>query len=245
VVTVSLACASGAAALIEAVRALRLGECDVALCGGVGADVDPFTLAGFGLLGALSARGLSRPFDVHRDGFVLGEGAAMAVLCADDGPALAEVGGVGRTQDAFHITAPEPSGERAAQAMSLALREAGLAEVGYVQAHGTSTPLNDEVEARALQRVLGDALARTPVSSVKGALGHTIAASGALGLLCAVEAVRTGTVLPTTGLQEPDPACALSHVRGRAVSRDVPSALCNAFAFGGANCSLLVRRRDS
>lgn len=242
VMTVSLACSSGAAAVCEAIRALRSGACDLALCGGVGADVDPFMLAGFGTLGALSLKGLSCPFDVRRDGFVLGEGAAMAVLDVEDAGAIAEVKGFGRTLDAHHLTAPEPEGEGAARAMRLALEQAEIAEVGYVQAHGTSTPLNDAVEAKALRKVFGDALDRTPVSSSKGALGHTIAASGALGFLCAVEAVASGRIAPTAGLKQADRDCALLHVVGEAQRRDVKDALCNAFAFGGANCSIVVGR---
>jgi 3-oxoacyl-[acyl-carrier-protein] synthase II len=242
VMTVSLACASSAAAIIEAVRAIRLGDCDAALCGGVGADVDPFMLAGFGLLGALSSRGVSCPFDVRRDGFVLGEGAAMLVLDTRPDGALAEIAGAGRTLDAFHLTAPEPQGEGAARAVRLALQDAHLTSVDYIQAHGTSTPLNDAVEVKALRRVLGASLDRSLVSSVKGALGHTVAASGALGLLCAIEAVSRGTILPTAGLREPDQDCALPHVMGSAISRKVNTALTNAFAFGGANCCLAVRR---
>ena len=244
VMTVSLACASGAAAIAEAVRALRLGECDVALAGGVGADVDPFMMAGFGLLGALSGRGVSCPFDVRRDGFVLGEGAAMAVLDTEPRGALAEIAGVGRTLDAYHLTAPEPEGEGAARAIQLALDDASLpaGSIDYIQAHGTSTPLNDAVEVKALRLVLGGALERALVSSSKGALGHTVAASGALGLLCAVEALTSGTVLPTAGLREPDRDCALPHVMGSAAKKDVSAALVNAFAFGGANCCLAVRR---
>src|SRR5262245_52899010 len=154
--TVSLACASGAAAIVEAARAIRLGECDVALCGGVGADVDPLMLAGFGLLGALSARGVSRPFDAARDGFVVGEGAAMLVLASEPGAAACELAGIGRSLDAHHLTAPEPDGDGAARAMIAALRDAGEDGVDYVQAHGTSTPLNDAVEIAALRRALGE-----------------------------------------------------------------------------------------
>jgi 3-oxoacyl-[acyl-carrier-protein] synthase II len=238
--TVSLACASGAAAVIEAARSLRAGECDVALCGGVGADVDPLLLAAFGLLGALSPSGISRPFDRRRDGFVLGEGAAMAVLSCRPSPV--ELAGVGRALDAHHITAPAPDGRGAERAMRLALADAGRSSVDVVQAHGTSTQLNDAIEARALQAVLGERLGAARVSSVKGALGHTIAAAGALGLLAAAEAVGAGTVLPTAGLEEPDPDCSLPHVLGRAIALRVESALVNAFAFGGANCSLVLAR---
>jgi 3-oxoacyl-[acyl-carrier-protein] synthase II len=238
--TLSLACASSAAAIVEGVRALRADECDVALCGGVGADVDPLMLAAFGLLGALSAAGVSRPFDRRRDGFVLGEGAAMAVLSCR--PAPVELTGVARTMDAHSMTAPAPDGGGAARAMRLALADAGRDAVDAVQAHGTSTPLNDAIEARALRDVLGPRLDSARVSSVKGALGHTIAAAGALGFLAAVEAVASGTILPTAGLELPDPDCGLPHVIGRAVSASVDAALVNAFAFGGANCSIVVAR---
>lgn len=238
--TISLACASGAAAIAEATRALRAGECDAAVCGGVGADVDPLVLAAFGLLGALSPTGTSRPFDVRRDGFVLGEGAAMAVLSLR--PAAVEVAGVGRTLDAHHLTAPDPAGDGAVRAMRAALSEAGLDAVDVVQAHGTSTPLNDAAEARALRSVFGERLEHARVSSVKGALGHTIAAAGAIGFVAAVEAISSGTVLPTAGLTIPDPDCALPHVTGRALRRRVGSALVNSFAFGGANCSVVVTR---
>lgn len=239
--TFSLACASSAAAVAEAVRALRLGRCDAALCGGVGADVEPLMIAGFGKLGALSARGESCPFDVRRDGFVVGEGAAAFVLSREPGGDACAITGIGRSLDAYHLTAPDPEGGGAERAMRLALGEAGGQPVDYIQAHGTSTPLNDAVEAQALRRVLGAALDRAKVSSVKGALGHWVAGAGALGLLCALEAVRGGLCLATAGLREPDPRCDLPHLLV-AEQRPVRRALVNAFAFGGANCSLLVER---
>jgi 3-oxoacyl-[acyl-carrier-protein] synthase II len=242
--TVCLACASGLAAIIEGVRAIRLGRCDVALCGGVGADVDPLMLVGFGLLGALSARGVSRPFDAHRDGFVVGEGAAMVVLTRERGDANVAVTGVGRSLDAWHLTAPDPQGDGAFRAMTAALDDARRPPIGYVQAHGTSTPLNDAVEAKAIRRALGDDVARTRVASVKGAVGHWIAGAGAVGCLCAVEAVARGVVLPTAGLREPDPACDLPHVMGKAEHADVTAAMVNAFAFGGANSSAIVAREE-
>jgi 3-oxoacyl-[acyl-carrier-protein] synthase II len=239
--TLSLACASGSAAIIEATRALRCGECDVALTGGVGADVDPMMFAAFGLLGALSTRGKSRPFDARRDGFVLGEGAAMFVLSVEREGALAEVAGVGRALDAHRLTAPDPDGQGAARAIQSALADARTDAVDHVQAHGTSTPLNDVAETVALARTLGTSLARAHVSSVKGALGHWIAGAGALGVACACEAVTSGTILPTAGLELPDAACALPHVVGRALRRPVGSVLVNAFGFGGANASIVVR----
>ena len=239
--TVSLACASSGAAIVEAARAIRLGHCDVALCGGVGADVDPLMLAGFGLLGALSARGASCPFDVARDGFVVGEGAAMLVLASERGDAECEVAGLGRSLDAYHLTAPEPEGDGAARAMLAALHDAGLETVDYVQAHGTSTPLNDAVEIAAMRRA---GLAAAHVSSVKGAMGHWVAGAGAIGAVCAWEAVASGTIVPTAGLREPDPACAGRHVIGQAIRAEVRAALANSFAFGGANACIAIRRAE-
>jgi 3-oxoacyl-[acyl-carrier-protein] synthase II len=238
--TISLACASGAAAIVEAARAIRLGDCDVALCGGVGADVDPLMLAGFGLLGALSARGVSRPFDAARDGFVVGEGAAMLVLSSEPGGAC-ELAGIGRSLDAHHLTAPEPDGDGAARAMIAALADAATDRVDYVQAHGTSTPLNDAVEIAALRRALGERFEAAHVGSVKGAVGHWVAGAGAIGAVCAWHAVVHGTALPTAGLADVDPACAARHVRDRGVRAEVRVALANAFAFGGANACLVLR----
>ncbi len=240
-ITVSLACSSSAAAIAEGSRAIRAGQCDVAVCGGVGADVNPFMLAGFGKLGALSARGVSCPFDARRDGFVVGEGAAVVVLASARGHARVELAGEARSLDAHHLTAPDPDGAGAERAMRGALAAAGEARADYVQAHGTSTPLNDAVEAAAIRRVLGPALEQALVSSIKGALGHAIAGAGALGFLAACTAILDGCVLPTAGLREPDAACALPHVRGRASERAVTTALVNAFAFGGANTSLVLR----
>ncbi len=241
-VTISLACSSGASAIAEAARAIRLGVCDVALCGGVGADVDPLMLAGFGRIGALSVRGVSCPFDTRRDGFVVGEGAAMIVLSAERGTAEVELAGEGRSLDAYNLTAPDPEGDGAMRAMRAALAAAKIDSVDYVQAHGTSTPLNDAVEAMALRHVLGTHIYRTHVSSIKGALGHWIAGAGALGFLCAHEAILTGTLFPTANLANPDRDCDLPHVLGNAIHKTVSTALVNAFAFGGANCSLVLRR---
>jgi 3-oxoacyl-[acyl-carrier-protein] synthase II len=243
--TISLACASGSAAIVEAARAIRLGHIDVALCGGVGADVDPLMIAGFGLLGILSARGVSCPFDVQRDGFVVGEGAAMLVLSHERGDAACELAGIGRSLDAHHLTAPDPDGDGAYRAMTAALRDAGTSAVEYVQAHGTSTPLNDRIEAAAIRRALGAEIARAHVSSSKGALGHWVAGAGALGALYAWEAAARGVVLPTAGLATPDPDCDVQHVVGAALEKPVRAALANAFAFGGANsCLVIASLRD-
>jgi 3-oxoacyl-[acyl-carrier-protein] synthase II len=238
--TISLACASGSAAIVEAARAIRLGQIDAALCGGVGADVDPLMVAGFGLLGILSARGVSCPFDVERDGFVVGEGAAMLVLSRERGDAACELAGIGRSLDAHHLTAPDPEGDGAYRAMTAALRDAGTSSVEYVQAHGTSTPLNDRIEAAAIRRALGAEVARAHVSSSKGALGHWVAGAGALGALYAWEAAARGVVLPTAGLAKPDPQCDVPHVVGPAIEKPVRAALANSFAFGGANSCLVI-----
>lgn len=232
--TVSLACASGLSAVVEGVRAIALGECETALCGGVGADVDPLMIAGFGKLSALSAKGVSRPFDLKRDGFVVGEGAALLLFSAQKAPI--QVAGLGRSMDAHHLTMPDPQGKGAQAAMQAAIHEAGLDTIDVVQAHGTSTPLNDAVEAAALLR-LGPKI--HAVSSVKGALGHWIAGAGALGLCCAAESLRSQAVIPTAGLSQPDSD--LPHVMGKGRQMKVQSALCNAFAFGGANASVVLR----
>jgi 3-oxoacyl-[acyl-carrier-protein] synthase II len=241
--TVSLACASGSAAIVEAARAIRLGEIDAAICGGVGADVDPLMLAGFGLLGILSPRGISCPFDAHRDGFVVGEGAAILVLSADRGDAIVELAGIGRSLDAHHLTAPDPEGDGAARAMTAALVDAHVdpAAIGYVQAHGTSTPLNDRIEVAAIRSVLGAAAERAYVSSSKGALGHWVAGAGALGALYAYHAITAQQVLPTAGLVSPDPACNVPHVMNRAIATPVEAAIASSFAFGGANSCLVMR----
>lgn len=240
--TISIACASGAAAIAEATRAIRIGTCDVALCGGVGADVDPLMLAGFGKLAALSARGISCPFDLRRDGFVVGEGAAIVVLSAEPSPLGIAVTGIGRTLDAYHLTQPDPQGQGAARAMQAALTDAQCRTVGYIQAHGTSTQLNDAIEARAIQRVFPQEWANIYVSSVKGALGHWVAGAGAIGFLCALEAVRSGFMMPTVNLTQPDPACPLRHIMGSAVRKKISAAMINAFAFGGANTSIVIEQ---
>ena len=244
--TLSLACASGLSAVIEAARAVAAGECDSAICGGVGADVDPLMLAGFGKLSALSARGISRPFDAHRDGFVIGEGAALLLISAERPAGMAiRIAGCGRSLDAHHLTMPDPAGIGALAAMRAAVgeaRAAGLAvdRLDVVQAHGTSTPLNDAVEARALA-ALG--LPVGAISSVKGALGHWIAGAGALGLCCAAQSLLSQTAPPTAGLATVDHALPdLPHVTGIGRPHPAQTALCNAFAFGGANASVLLYR---
>lgn len=233
--TFSQACASGLAAVVEAVRALRAGECDRALVGGVGADADPLMHSGFGKLGALSPSGVARPFDPGRDGFVIGEGAAFLHLSTV--PSDLEVRGVARGHEAHHLVAPDPSGEPARRVMAEALRDAGVERPDAVLAHGTGTPHNDLGEGRAIRAVAGD----VPVASVKGALGHWIAGAGALNLALACLALRSGRWPPTAGLRRVDPACGV-----RAAAEALPFSgdvvLTNAFAFGGALSSVAVVR---
>jgi 3-oxoacyl-[acyl-carrier-protein] synthase II len=240
--TVALACASGAAAIIEAVRALRSGACDTAVCVGVGADVDPLMVAAFARLGALSVRGRSVPFDATRDGFVLGEGAAALVLSVDRGDAVAALAGGARSLDGGSLTAPDPDSDGARRAIAGAVDDAGGPRIGYVAAHGTSTPAGDAAEALALRAVLGAELGGARVGAVKSALGHWIAGSGTLGAVCAWHAVATGELLPTIGVERIGDDCALPHVLHAAARAEVDAALACSFGFGGANACVVVRR---
>ncbi len=233
--TFSQACASGLAAIIEGVRALRAGECDRALVGGVGADADALMASGFGKLGALSLAGVARPFDSARDGFVIGEGAAFLHLSTT--PSDVELVGVARGHEAHHLVQPDPSGRPAGRVMAAALADAGDPQVGGVVAHGTGTPPNDLGEGRAIAALLGP---RVPVASVKGSVGHLIAGAGALNVVVAVLALRAGHLPPTAGLRVLDPATGV-HAAPRALPLLGPVVLTNAFAFGGALSSVVLR----
>lgn len=249
--TVSTACTSSSQAIGEALLRIRRGEADAMIAGGVDALSEPLMVVGFAKLGALSTRNAeperaSRPFDLHRDGFVLGEGAGFLVL-EEEGmarrrgaPILATLDGWGCSCNAWRITDSPPDGRGAAQAMAAALADAGVAphEVGYVNAHGTSTPQNDASESAAIRRVFAGA--RPAVSSTKGQMGHLVAACGAVEAILCVLALRDQRVPPTRNLTEVDPACAdIDHVMGEARSMSLRYALTNAFGFGGSNGSLL------
>ncbi len=241
------ACAAAAQAIAEGAWAIRRGEVDVAIVGGHDAMVHPLGLLSFVVLGALSPTGC-RPFDRGRDGFVIGEGAALFVLEGEDhararGARIrARVLGAGTSVDAYNVTAPHPAGAGAELAMRRALRDAGLSagDVDYVNAHGTGTPLGDSAECAAIDRVFGGAVA---VSSIKGAVGHTIAAAGAIEAAACVAALERGFLPGTAGLEEPDPG-----LSGRLLTRPVDEApaivLSNSFGFGGQNCALLLGRAD-
>ncbi|MBV9194812.1 MAG: beta-ketoacyl-ACP synthase II [Solirubrobacterales bacterium] len=248
------ACASGAHAIGLATRMIQYADADAVVVGGSEATLTEFGFSSFAAMQALSATGISRPFDLRRDGFVMGEGAGMLVLEAAEcararGAAiLGEVAGYGSTSDAYHLTAPEPSGTPAARAIELALEDAGVtpADVAYVNAHGTSTQLNDAAETAALKRALGDARARRiPVSSTKSAIGHLLGAAGAVEAVATVQTLSTRIIPPTLGYEVPDPELDLDYVPGEArpliVNGHPPVAISNSFAFGGHNVALVLR----
>lgn len=254
-VTNGMSCASGAIAIGEAFRAIARDEADVMLAGGAEAPLAPLTFGAFALIRAMSTRNddpaaASRPFDRDRDGFVMAEGAAVLVLeersraLARGAPVYAEVVGYGLTNDAYHMAAPLPGGGQAARAMALALRTARVSpgEVQYVNAHGSSTPLNDPTETAALKAVFGDAARRLLVSGTKGYYGHALGASGAFeAAICALASARRW-LPPTLNLVERDPACDLDYLPGAGRDGDPEYLLSNSFGFGGINAALLLRR---
>jgi 3-oxoacyl-[acyl-carrier-protein] synthase II len=248
---IATACTAGSHGVGEAARLIRDGSADVMLAGGTEACITPIALASFARMGALSSRvhepeRASRPFDPERDGFVIGEGAAFLVLERWDraesrGARIwGELLGYGRNADAYHVTAPSPGGVGAAACMQLALADAGLepGQVGHVNAHGTSTPLNDAAEAEAIVKVFGED--GPPVTSVKGAIGHLIGAAGAAEAVASLLAVRDGVVPPTVNHDRPDPEMAIDVVAG--APRQVPPApvVSNSFGFGGHNATLVL-----
>ncbi|MDB5213356.1 MAG: 3-oxoacyl-[acyl-carrier-protein] synthase [Myxococcaceae bacterium] len=248
--SLSSACSSGANAMMVGATWLELGLVDAVLCGASDA-LCRVTLSGFNALGALDPEG-ARPFDRRRRGLTLGEGAGFVVLerAADararGKDAICTLLGWAARAEAHHITNPEPTGDAPSRAMRAALARAGLtaADIDYVNAHGTGTPLNDPMESRALQRVLGDDVARVPVSSQKGQFGHTLAAAGAIEATITATAISRGIVPPTGGLEDADPECALHHVR-EAESRPIRAAMSSSFGFGGMDTVLVFGRADA
>ena len=249
----ALACATGTYAVMEARRLILAGEADVVVAGGGDAGINLAMFSGLSNMGPLSERndnpaGASRPFDADRDGFVFGEGAVALVL---ESAAHAEargaepygrVAGGALTADAFHMSAPEPSGRYAALAIETALTRAGIApeQLGYVCAHGTGTRANDSSESKAIRAVLGDATDSVPVSSPKSMVGHLIGAAGSLAAMVCLLSIRDGVVPPTINLDNPDPDCDLDHVANVARETPVEAAIANAFGFGGQNCVVAV-----
>jgi 3-oxoacyl-[acyl-carrier-protein] synthase II len=249
------ACSGGGHALGSALRMIQCGDAEAVLAGGSEATLTEFAIGSFNAMQALSPTGLSRPFDARRDGFVMGEGAAMLVLEeaaaaeARGAAILGELVGYGSTSDAFHLTAPAPDGGPASRAIELALADAGAtpADVAYINAHGTSTPLNDPAETAAIKRALGEQDARrVPISSTKSAIGHLLGAAGAVEAVATLQVLRTRVIPPTLGYEVPDPDCDLDYVPGEArplipANGGPPLAISNSFAFGGHNVTLALR----
>jgi 3-oxoacyl-[acyl-carrier-protein] synthase II len=240
------ACATGAHALGEAKRLIERGDADVVIAGGSEAPLTPLAIAAFRQMGALSDEGVSRPFDARRDGFIIAEGAGVLVLESDEhaqargAKVLGRIAGYGASNDAFHITQPDRDGRGAVESMRAALADADLSptDVGYVNAHGTSTPYNDRTEARAVHSVWnGDA---PPVSSTKSAIGHTLGAAGAVEAVVTLGALERGMLPPTLNFEEPDPECDVDCVPdGPREAPGLEAALSNSFGFGGQNATLV------
>ncbi|MCS7307333.1 MAG: beta-ketoacyl-ACP synthase II [Aquificaceae bacterium] len=249
------ACATGNHAIGDAMRLIQKGDIDVAIAGGCESAITPLGVAGFAVMRALSTRNhepqkASRPFDMERDGFVMGEGAGVLVLeeyehaKARGAKIYAELVGYGATDDAYHITAPCVDGEGAYMCMKLALEDARIRpeEVEYINAHGTSTPLNDKSETLAIKRLFGEHAYRLKVSSNKSMIGHLLGAAGAVEAVATVKTVSTGIIPPTINLENPDPECDLDYVPNKAIEYPVNYALSNSFGFGGTNACLVFKR---
>jgi 3-oxoacyl-[acyl-carrier-protein] synthase II len=250
------ACASGAHALGTALNMMECGVADVVITGGTESAITPLGLAGFCSMKALSTRNenpekASRPFDEKRDGFIMGEGAGIVVLetlehaLERKAPKIyAEFIGAGMSCDAYHMTAPDPEGNGAALAIRYALENAGIGieDIDYINAHGTSTPLNDKGETAAIKRVFGKRAYDIPVSSIKSMLGHLLGASGAVEFIATILSIKEGIIPPTVNYEFPDPECDLNYVPNRAIEKDVNTAISNSFGFGGHNITLVLRR---
>ena len=256
-INVVTACATGTHSIGEAMRSIQYGEADVMLAGGTEAAITPIGIAGFSALTALCTnedpKRASIPFDAERSGFVMGEGAAVLMLeeyghaMARGAKIYAEVVGYGATCDAYHITAPAPNGEGGARAMAQALTDAGASpeQVGYINAHGTSTPLNDAGETAAVKTVFGDHAYKLAISSTKSMTGHMLGAAGAVEAMFCAMALHDGYLPATINYQVPDPACDLDVVPGHGRSADVRYAMSNSLGFGGHNGSLLFKRWEA
>jgi 3-oxoacyl-[acyl-carrier-protein] synthase II len=253
--TSAAACASGVQAFVDAVRLLEAGEADVAITGGTEAGITPVALSGLANMQALSRRNddperASRPFDLERDGFVFGEGAGALILETEEhaarrgASAYAEALGGALTSDAFHLTAPEPTGRGARLAMTNALRRAGMEphEIDYIAAHATSTPIGDTAETRAIKGAFGEHARKIAVSANKSMIGHLLGAAGAVSAVASILAIRDNIVSPTINLQTPDPDCDLDYVPHVARRMRVDAAMINGFGFGGQNASTIFRR---
>ena len=249
------ACASGADSIGEAANIIRRGDAEIAVAGGTEAAITPISIAGFAAAKALTTANddparASKPFDARRDGFVLGEGAGILVLESEDhalargATILGELAGYGATSDAFHITQPDENGEGATRAMRKALADAGLVsdDIDYVNAHGTSTPMNDKLETLALKKVFGEYAYELPISSTKSMTGHLLGAAGAVEAAVCILAMQNGIIPPTANYETPDPDCDLDYVPNVARSASLEAVMTNSLGFGGHNASLIFRK---
>jgi len=256
--TAVTACATGTHSIGDSFRLIRNGEADVMICGGAEAAITPTGMAGFCALRAMSTRNeepekASRPFDKERDGFVMGEGAGVLVLeelehaLKRGAPIYAEVVGYGMSADAHHMTDPAPGGEGAARCMALALKSAGLSpqEVGYINAHGTSTGVGDKAETDAIKAVFGDFARKVPVSSTKSMTGHLLGAAGGVEAVITALTIKHGMIPPTINLEYPDPECDLDYVPNKPRQADVRVAMSNSFGFGGHNATIVLKKVEA
>lgn len=250
------ACASGTHAVGEGMRAIRHGYLDIAVVGGAESSIVPVAVAGFSNMHALSTETDPEkaccPFDARRNGFIMGEGAGILVLeslshaKARGAEIIAEVAGYGATSDAYHITSPDPTGEGPSRAMSMAIADAGLtpADVDYINAHGTSTPLNDKSETDAIKIAFGEEAKRVKISSTKSMTGHLLGAAGAVEAIACAMAVKEDKIPPTIHYEQPDEGCDLDYVPNEAVSCPVRAAMSNSLGFGGHNATILIRKYE-
>jgi len=249
------ACAAGSNAIGDAFRLIQYGYADVMICGGTEAAVTPLSMAGFASMKALSTRNeepgkASRPFSIDRDGFVMGEGSGILLLeelehaLARGAKIYAEIAGYGTTCDAYHMTSPIPDGRGAARAIELALKDAQLnpQDINYINAHGTSTPLNDSIETKAIKKAFGSHAKEIAISSTKSMTGHLLGGSGGIEAVATVLAVCHGQIPPTINLDNPDPECDLDYVPNISRTQQVGAAVSNSFGFGGHNASLVFKR---
>lgn len=248
------ACASGTHAVGEGMRAIRHGYLDIAVVGGAESSIVPIAVAGFANMHALSTQSDPEaaccPFDARRSGFIMGEGAGVLVLeslshaKARGATILAEVAGYGTTSDAYHITSPDPTGEGPARAMTMAIEDAGLtpADIDYINAHGTSTPVNDKCETDAINMAFGESAQRVKISSTKSMTGHLLGAAGAIEAIACAMAVKEDKIPPTIHYEQPDETCDLDYVPNQAVSCPVSAAISNSLGFGGHNATILIRK---
>ena len=256
-ISVATACAAGAHAVGDACNTIRRGQADAMITGGVESVITPTCVAGFNAMKALSTRNedpqkASRPFDRDRDGFVVGEGSGILILeelnhaLERGAPILAEMAGYGQSGDGYHMTSPSPDGDGMIRCMQAAMDDAGITSdaIDYINAHGTSTPLNDLYETRAIKKVMGAAAGKVAISSTKSMTGHLLGGAGGIEAAFTVLALQNGIIPPTINLENPDDECDLDYVPNKARKADITYAMSNSFGFGGTNASLVVKRYE-